>query len=280
MSAGAQRLVTLLAAIGVAAQLGAQAPALGEMPLTRSVRVFDYQHRIFPTSIDLRGTALLPEAHATVGFSGKVGDLDLNVVFIGMLPASTFGAEYLTYVLWAITPEGRPVNVAEILVDATNARLVAPSGKPKVTTDLRAFGFVVTAEPYFAVTAPSNVVVMENEAKPEASGKIEDIGAKYDLLPKGYYVLDANPQEVRPIAIDPSVTFEVVEGRHAVQIARWAGADRYAPETFRVAMLLLRQAELEQGGKKPDAQLVMKTAREAVETAEDARVFALKRKSR
>src|SRR5262249_39866229 len=170
------------------------------------------------------------------------------------------------------------VNVAEILVEGTNTRLVAPSGKQKVTTDLKAFGFVVTAEPYFAVTTPSDVVVMENEAESDASGTIEDTELKYDLLPKGYYAMKANPRDVLPVAADPSATVEILEARHAVQIARWAGADRYAPEILGVALQLLQGAETEERRKRPDAKLVMKTAREAVETAEDARVLALRRK--
>jgi hypothetical protein len=270
-------LLTLLVAAGGAAQVGAQAPT-PRGALTRSVKVFDYQNQSFPTSIELRGTALLPAAQGTANFVGKVGDLDFTASFTGLPPASKFGAEYLTYVLWAVTPEGRPVNVAEILVEATNTRLVAPSGKRKVTTDLKAFGFVVTAEPYFAVTTPSDVVIMEDEAKPEASTRIEDIEIKYDLLPRGYYAMNVNPREVRPVAVDPSATFEILEARHAVQIARWAGADRYAPETLGVAAQLLQGAEAEQGRKKADPKLVMKTAREAVETAEDARVLALRRK--
>ena len=269
-------LVTLLVAAGGAAQVGVRGLTPGGAS-TRSVKVFDYQNRSFPASIDLRGTALLPAAQGAANFTGKVGDLDFTAVFAGLPPASKFGAEYLTYVLWAVTPEGRPVNVAEILVEGTDARLVAPSGKRKVTTDLKAFGFVVTAEPYFAVTTPSDVVVMENEAEPGASGKTEDTEIKYDLLPKRYYATKANPQEVRPLAADPNVPFEILEARHAVQIARWAGAGRYAPEILGVAMQLLQGAEAEQGRKKPDAKLVMKTAREAVETAEDARVLALRR---
>jgi hypothetical protein len=272
-------LLTLLVVAGASAQVGAQGPTPAGA-LTRSVKVYDYQSRSFPSSIELRGTPLLPAAQGTATFVGKVGDLDFTAVFTDLPPARKFGAEYLTYVLWAVTPEGRPVNVAEILVEGTKTKLVAPSGKRKVTTDLKAFGFVVTAEPYFAVTTPSDVVVMENEAKPDASGTIEDIELKYDLLPKGYYAMNVNPREVRLAEADPRATFEILEAQHAVEIARWAGADRYAPEMLAVALQLLQGAEAEQGHKKHDPKLVMKTAREAVETAEDARVFALRRKSK
>ena len=269
-------LFTLVVVAGASAQVG---PTPGGT-LTRSVKVCDYQSRSFPVSIELRGTPLLPAAQGTATFVGKVGDLDFTAVLTGLPPARKFGAEYLTYVLWAVTPEGLPVNVGEIMVESTKTRLVAPSGKRKITTDLKAFGFVVTAEPYFAVTTPSDVVVMENEAKPAANGTMEDTELKYDLLPKGYYAMNVNPREVRLVAADPNATFEILEARHAVEIARWAGAERYAPEILAVALELLQGAEAEHGRKKPDAKLVMKTAREAVETAEDARVFALRRKSK
>jgi hypothetical protein len=270
-------LTALLVVAGAAAPVGAQGPTSGGA-LTRSVKVFDYRNRIFPTSVELRGTALLPATKGITNFVGKVGDLDFTAAFTGLPPASRFGAEYLTYVLWAVTPEGRPVNVAEIRVEGTIARLVAPSGKRKVTTNLKAFGFVVTAEPYFAVTTPSDVVVMENEAKPEAGERIEDTELTYDLLPRGYYAMNVNPREVRPVEADPNATFEILEARHAVQIARWAGAERHAPEILGVAIQLLQGAEAEQGRERHDAKRVRKSAREAVETAEDARVFALRRK--
>lgn len=210
---------------------------------------------------------------------GKIGDLDLTATFTGLPPASTFGPEYLTYVLWAVTPEGRPVNVAEILLEGTSARAVAPSGKEKVTTDLKSFGIIVTAEPYFAVTVPSDTVVMQQDVRSDANRGVKDVEVKYDLLPKGYYVQGVDRQEVRAVTGYPGVPFEIIEARHAVQIARWAGADRYAPETFGVATLLLNNAEAEQTQKKGDPKVVMKTARQAVGMAEDARVLAQKRKA-
>jgi hypothetical protein len=268
-----------LVVAGTGRGLGTQVSTPDRPSLVRSIRVFDYRNRSFPVSIDLRGTALLPNAQGMVAFVGKLGDLDLTAAFTGLLPASRFGAEYLTYVVWAITPEGRPVNIAEILVEGAGARFVAPSGKRKVTTDLKVFGLAVSVEPYFAVTTPSDVVVMENDVKPKVTGEIEDSEVKYYLLPKGYYVPNVSPQDTTPAAAERTATFEILEARHALQIARWAGADRYAPESFGVATLLLHAAEAEEASKKPDSRLVMKTAREAVETAEDARAFSLKRKN-
>src|ERR1700739_1559162 len=93
-----------------------------------------------------------------------------------MRPATSLGGEYLTYVLWAVTPEGRAVNLGEVLP--------GDNGKDKlnVTTQLQAFGLIVTAEPYFAVTHPSNDVVAENIVSPKTKGFKESIDENYDAL--------------------------------------------------------------------------------------------------
>ncbi len=176
------------------------------------------------------------------------------------------GAEYLTYVLWAITPEGRTSNLGEILLNGS-------SGKLNVTTELQVFGLAVTAEPYFAVSMPSNLVVMENVVRKDTKGKIEEMDAKYELLQRGQYERLANPLALK---MDSKMPLELYEARNAVQIARATGADRFASETFSKAENSLKQAEAYQArkaGRKP----VTMAAREAVQTAEDSRAIAVKR---
>ena len=246
---------------GAGAGLGAQGSAASAI---HSVRIFDYLHRTLPASQDLAGTALAPKAHGTVELArpswptrttDQANNLDMSAVLRDLPPAWQFGPEYLTYVLWAINREGRSVNLAEIQVQGgSGATLVAPSGKRKVTTNLKAFGLVVTAEPYFAVTTPSEIVVMENAAKPETDGASGASEAKYDPLPRAHYRIGVSPQPVYNAQADTGLPFELLEARNAVRIAQWAGADRYAPESFGVAMLLLRQAESEQANKDPDRQ--------------------------
>ena len=140
-------------------------------------------------------------------------------------PANKNGAEYLTYVLWAITPEGRTANLGEILLNGTKSKL-------NVTTELQVFGLVVTAEPYFAVTRPSDLIVMENVVRADTRGKIEEIDAKYELLKSGQYAALANPLALK---LDRKMPLELYEARNAVQIARAMGADRFAAETFQKA---------------------------------------------
>ena len=240
--------------------------------VARSTKAINYRHRSGSTKVDFRGTALMPRSAGDASVSSKQGYLEVDAHFKNMEPASMFGPEYLTYVLWAVTPEGRPKNLGEVVLNgSTNSKL-------DVTTELQAFGLIVTAEPYYAVTMPSDVVVMENVIRTDTVGKIEEIDAKYELLPRGQYTLNVTPADLRKKAIaDPKRPLEVLEARNAVQIAQWAGADRYAADTFQKAVRLLDDAENYQARKHPEKKSAAMIAREAVQTAEDARLITLKR---
>jgi outer membrane protein OmpA-like peptidoglycan-associated protein len=232
----------------------------------RTAKAISYQHRSGATKIDFAGTTLMPNAHGQAKVESKQGYIEIEVEFRNLSEATQFGAEYLTYVLWAITPEGRTSNLGEILRNGT-------SGKLDVTTELQVFGLLVTAEPYFAVSRPSDVVVMENEVRSDTAGKIESIDAKYELLQRGQYEHLANVLDLR---VNRKMPLELYEARNAIQIARSSGADRYATETFQKAEDNLKQAEAyraRNAGSKP----VTMTARQAVQIAEDARAIAVKR---
>lgn len=236
----------------------------------RSTKAINYRHRSGATKVDFKGTALLPQARGQAKVESKKGYIEIEVEFDGLRPASAFGPEYLTYVLWAISPEGRATNLGEILLDDRGR------GKLNVTTELQAFGKIVTAEPYFAVTQPSDVVVMENVIRSDTKGKVEEIDAKFELLQRGQYVFNVDQSAVRPMQLDRRTTpLELYEARNAVQIARWTNADRYAADTFQKAEKLLQQAE-EYHRRKQTKPAIM-TAREAVQTAEDARLIAIQR---
>ncbi len=240
--------------------------------VARTTKAINYRHRSGATKIDFQGTALMPRASGDAKVESHQGYLEVDAHFKNIEPASRFGPEYLTYVLWAITPEGRPKNLGEVVLNGTiNSKL-------DVTTELQAFGLIVTAEPYYAVTVPSDVVVMENVIRTDTVGKIEEIDAKYELLPRGQYTVNVTPQDLRKRAIpDPKRPLEVLEARNAVQIAQWAGADKYASDTFQKAVSLLDDAENYQARKHPEKKPAAMIAREAVQTAEDARLIAIKR---
>ena len=232
----------------------------------RTAKAISYQHRSGATKIDFRGTELLPGASGQAKVQSKQGRVQIEVDFDGLQPATKNGAEYLTYVLWAVTPEGRTANLGEVLLNGTKSKL-------DVTTELQVFALVVTAEPYYAVRQPSDLIVMENVVRADTVGKIEEIDAKYELLQRGQYQRLANPLALK---MDRKLPLELYEARNAVQIARAVGAERFAAETFKKAEKNLSQAEAYQARKAGEKPVAM-TAREAVQMAEDSRAIAVKR---
>lgn len=236
---------------------------------SRTAKAINYRHRSGATKIDFKGTTLMPQAHGEAKVESKSGYIEIEVEFRKLQPAQRFGPEYLTYVMWAVTPEGRAINLGEILLDSGG------SGKLNVTSELQSFGLLITAEPYFAVTEPSDVVVLENDVRPDTRGKIEVVDAKFELLKRGAYTYHADQSALRGMAGDSKTPLYLWEARNAVQIARWAGADKYASDTFQKAENSLRQSEdyLKRKQTKPTSMV----AREAVQTAEDARILTVRR---
>lgn len=236
----------------------------------RSTTAVNYRNRGGSTELDFHGTALMPRAHGEIEVEGKKGYVEIKTQLKDMEPASRFGPEFLTYVLWAITPEGRPHNLGEVILSGGH------SGVLDVTTELQAFGLIVTAEPYFAVTQPSDVVVAENFVRPDTKGIIQQVNAKYELLQRGQYTINVPPAELRPIAIEKLKPLDLYEAQNAVRIARWSGAAKDAADSMAKAESLLQQAELEQA-RDAGSKTVTTAARGAVQGAEDARLIALKR---
>jgi outer membrane protein OmpA-like peptidoglycan-associated protein len=245
------------------------APVYRITVIERTTKAVNYNHRSGATKIDFQGTLLLPQARGEAKVESKQGYIKIEVDFDALQPATAYGAEYLTYVLWAVTPEGRTSNLGEVLLNGTKSKL-------NVTTELQSFAMIMTAEPYFAVTQPSDVVVMENVIRKDTVGAIEEVAAKYELLQRGQYVLNVNPAEIKPVQLDRKVPLELYEARNAVQIARWTGAQKYAPESYQKAVQGLQNGEgylKRKAGTKPIATV----AREAVQMAEDARIITVKR---
>lgn len=234
--------------------------------VAKTAKAINYRHRSGATKINFAGTAILPKARGEAKVESKQGYIEIEVEFDDLAPATMHGPEYLTYVMWAITPEGRATNLGEVLLNGTKSKL-------NVTTENQAFGLIVTAEPYFSVTQPSDVVVLENMVRADTVGKVDVIDAKYDLLQRGNY----SALVTQKMVVDPKVPIELYEARQAVQIARATGAAKYAADTFKKATDLLAQSEgylARKAGMKPVAMI----SREAVQTAEDARVITVKRR--
>src|SRR6202050_4028148 len=235
----------------------------------RTTNAVSYRHRSGGRKVHLRGPPLAPDATGHADVNSRPGYIEVKTEMHKLLPASQYGPEYLTYVLWAITPEGRSKNLGEVVLDGGGSHL-------DVTTDLQAFALIVTAEPYFGVSQPSDVVVMENVIREDTVGKIEQTSVKYDLLQRGTYTMTGTPGRFHAVKTDKTVPLELLEAQNAVQIAQVANADQYAADTYASADNLLRQAEAyhaREAGSKP----VIMTSREAVQNAETARLLALKR---
>src|SRR5262245_6125513 len=235
----------------------------------RTTPAINYRHRSGATKVDFRGTALMPEARGEAKVESKQGYIEIEVEFDELSSASKFGPEFLTYVMWAITPEGRATNLGEVLLNGSESKL-------NVTTELQAFGLVVTAEPYFAVTQPSDVVVMENVVRTDTRGAVEAVDAKYELLQRGTYLMSSDVSRI-PSRRGGKVPLELAEARNAVYFARVAGADEYAADTFGKASGLLARAEQDQAHDRGRKQIVG-VAREAAQAAEDSRLIALQRR--
>jgi outer membrane protein OmpA-like peptidoglycan-associated protein len=237
----------------------------------RTIKAINYRHRSGSTKVEFKGTSLMPDASGTAEVQSKQGAIHVDAEMKHLQPASKFGPEYLTYVLWAISPEGRPVNLGEVVLDG--------SGKSKlnVTSDLQSFGLIVTAEPYFSVIQPSDVVVMENFVTDETNGTIEAVDAKYQLLQRGQYTANVAPAALQPIVMDPNTPVEVYEARNAVRIAKWAGADQYASDSLQKAELDLRNAEDLLASRRGDRKALITDAREAAQMAEDARLISVRK---
>ncbi len=246
--------------------------AAGQIPVyrvsvtSRDTKAINYRHRSGATKIDFQGTELMPRASGEAKVESKQGYIEIEVEFDELSAATTHGSEHLTYVLWAITPEGRASNLGEILLNGNR-------GKLNVTTKFQVFGLIVTAEPYFAVSMPSDTVVMENIVRSGTKGAVEVIDAKYELLQRGQYAPLANPLALQ---LDKKLPLELYEARNAVQIARASGAEQHASDTFQKAVATLGSAEAEQA-RDAKSKAVARFSREAVQTAEDSRLISVKR---
>jgi flagellar motor protein MotB len=242
----------------------------------RTIRAINYQYRSLPTPIDFRGTVLLPKSKGGATVESKQGRTEIDAHFDNLTASTAFGPEYLTYVLWALTPDGRPHNLGEVVANSND------HAGMKVTTDLQAFAMIVTAEPYSAVRQPSDVVVLENQVRPDTIGITEQVNARYELLPRGQYSYQVpDALEAAAAANGPKVSMgeyeellEIYQAQNAVGIARAAGADQYAHTTLAKAETLLTEAQ-QRHARKADRTLAIQEAREAAQTAEDARLIAI-----
>jgi outer membrane protein OmpA-like peptidoglycan-associated protein len=237
----------------------------------RSTEAVNYRDMGGSTEVNFKGTDLMPDVEGHAKVDGKAGRMAIHAELAHLMPANRFGGQYLTYVLWAITPEGRAVNLGEIFPDKNG------KANTEVTTDLQAFGLIITAEPYYAVTHPSDKIVAENIVKHGTKGFREPIDAKFDVLEGREYIIDVPADRLPSSVAGVNVPLELLEARNAVTIAKAAGAQQYAPDSLTKAEDMLQRAE-NYYERKQGRTPIGTAARGATQMAEDARVLTLQRK--
>ena len=276
---------SLLLAVGITLSLSAMAQTNPENSLTvepmsttptfrvtvisRSVQAVNYKHRGGASKVDFAGTDLMPTANGHAKVEGKKGYTEIEAEFGNLQKPMTFGNEYLTYILWAISPEGRAVNLGEVLIGGNHR------SKLDVTTDLQAFALIVTAEPYYAVRQPSNVVVLENVVRADTKGTTEAVNAKYELMERGGYI--PTGYKFDPVVLNAKLPLEFYEARNALRIAQSEGAEQYASDSYHRAVQLMDSADGYATEKNAPKKRLIAVSREAVQTAEDARAIAVRK---
>jgi outer membrane protein OmpA-like peptidoglycan-associated protein len=236
---------------------------------SRTVAAVNYQHHSGATAVDFRGTDLMPAADGKAKVRSKRGTMEVEADFGNLQSPASFGSEYLTYVLWAISPDGHAANLGEVLIGSND------QSKLTATTGLQAFALIVTAEPYFAVREPSNVVVLENVVRPDTKGTVENVNAKYELMERGGYI--PTGYKFDPVVLDAKLPLEFLEARNALRIAQSEGAEQYAVESYQHAVHLMDRADASATDRHSSRKDLIATSRETVQTAEDAREIAVKK---
>jgi outer membrane protein OmpA-like peptidoglycan-associated protein len=260
-----QLMVPGLSAGVAAAQSQQDAPAPN--PASTSIKAIGYRVGGGATKVDLKSTGLIAQANGEAKVEAKAGATYVEAEVRGLVRPTQLGTEFLTYVLWAVSPEGATSNLGEVHIND------AGGGKLKASTQLQVFSLFVTAEPYFAVRQPSEMVALENEVRKDTKGEIFLVN-EYKLMARGQYSQLGNP-----LALSPDlkhVPLEMYEARNAVDIARSRGADHYAADTFAKAVSSLKTAE-DALARKAGGKEVISTARQAVQFSEDSRALSVQR---
>lgn len=239
----------------------------------RSTEAVDYRDRGGTTQVDFKGTSLMPKVEGRAKVTGHTGRLAIDTSFHHLQPARSFGPEYLTYVLWAITPEGRPANLGEVVPNDNGDAYV------QVTSGLQEFAMILTAEPYFAVTRPGEITVAENIVRPDTAGGVHPITARYETLQKGQYTVNISPTDLPATSLEhaKSTPLQVLEAENAIAIAQASGAGSYAADTLQKAKDYLAQAN-DYIRRKQSQVPIGTVARASTQAAEDARLITLEKK--
>jgi outer membrane protein OmpA-like peptidoglycan-associated protein len=245
----------------------AQRPVPESNLTSKSIKAIGYKVGGGSTKVDLNGTELMPQASGEAKVEAKEGTTSIQVAIKDLAFPSKLGSEFLTYVLWVVTPDGRTGNTGEVLIDKNGI------GKLNATTPAQTFSIIVTAEPYFAVRLPSEMIILENDTRKNTKGQIFPVN-NFRLMKRAQYEKLGNPLALTPDL--ERVPLQMYEARNALDIAKSRAADKDAPEIFTKAQASLQIAE-NTLSRKADKKDIMSAARQAVQFAEDARALAAQR---
>jgi outer membrane protein OmpA-like peptidoglycan-associated protein len=260
-------VIVILAAAFLAVRVAASQQTAPSNVVNKTINAIGYQVGGGKTTIDFKGTGLQPASSGKADIEAKKGITEIKAEFRYLAQPTKFGAEFLTYVLWAVSPDGSANNLGELVLDKNG------NSKLKASTQLSMFSLLVTAEPYFAVSRPSEVVVLENSLRKSTKGRIFPVD-NYALLKKAQYQKLGNPLA---LTLDlKNVPLDMYEARNAVDIARSHEAGKYAPEIFTKAEGALKIAEKALASRANKKEIASR-AREAVQFAEDARSLTVQR---
>lgn len=233
----------------------------------KPISAIGYQVDSGSTMVDLKNTGLLPGIQGEAKVEAKTAATTVEAKIQGLKIPTTLGSEFLTYVLWAVSPEGTAVNLGEVLFDNNG------NSKTKATTQLKSFSLLVTAEPYSTVRQPSELLVLENALRKNTKGRIYP-ATNHQLMKRSQYEKLDNPLALTPDL--KKVPLEVYEARNSVEIAKAQGAGKYAPEVFTKAEggLQLTEAAL---ARKEDRKKIRSLAQQTAQFSEDARSLSAER---
>lgn len=245
-------------------------------------QILSYRYGSGSTEVRMRGTKLAPEARIKLKVGSRPGfaEIDINRGDVtGLKPAHQFGKDFLTYVLWAVSVDGKASNLGEITFDG--ARPVSIN----VTTPYQTFWLMLTAEPDYAVVDPSpQVILYSYSAKQSASepSGTRALTIKGDLFFFTHYTtynsspgnLERAPNEL----LQARKALELASKSGILAVRRAAGAPRLREEertreVLEQAKAVLAQAE-DAYRKNPQGREVVQFARTAAQIAENARALA------
>jgi len=233
----------------------------------KSIKAVGYEVGGGSSKVIFVGTPSATNASGEAKVEAKKGGTDIEVKVKGMPQPSTLGAEFLTYVLWIVTPDGSTTNLGEIPIDKDG------EGKLNASAQSQTFAMGVTAEPYSAVSLPSEIVVLVNDTTKNTKGKIYPENS-YKLMKRSEYAKLGNPLALTPDL--KNVPLDMYEARNAVDIAKSQGAAKYAPVIFSKATSSLQMAE-NSLVSKADKSKIVTNARQTIQFAEDARALSSER---